>query len=188
MANCAGDVRINLGHIENHLADSQDSDFSVVEAIATSRRCGESNKVITAAEPGLHTRLRRMTYAKDNLDHPGHSAWHASCVFAAEIDRIPRGTEITVRTEGPIRLNHWDRGRIYPAEVARNVYATDGDLAFPRGARADLIVREVAPHEMALDLDSVVVHGRRFVVDTTGKASITETGRAWAPIAGPASL
>ena len=93
-----------------------------------------------------------------------------TCVMAAEIDRIPRGTEITVRTEGPIGLHHWDRGRIYPAEVARNVYATDGDLAFPRGARADLIVREVSPHEMALDLDSVVVNGRRFVVDTTGES------------------
>ena len=54
---------------------------------------------------------------------------------AAEIDRVARGTEIAVRTNEPIRLDRLDRGRIYPAEVARNVYATDGDLAFPRGAR-----------------------------------------------------
>lgn len=89
------------------------------------------------------------------------------CVNAAEIDRVPRGTEIVVRTTEPIRLTHWDQGRIYQAEVARTVRATDGDVAFPRGATAELIVRQVGPHEMALDLDSVVVNGRRFLVDTS---------------------
>ncbi len=84
---------------------------------------------------------------------------------AQEIDRLPRGTEITVRTEEPIRLHRYDSGRIYQAEVARNVYATDGDLAFPRGAPAELIVRRTEGDEMAVDLESVTANGRRFIVD-----------------------
>ena len=88
---------------------------------------------------------------------------------AAEVDKLPQGTEITVRTEESIKLHRWDSGRIYQAEVARNVYATDGDLAFPRGAPAELIVRQVGPDEMVVDLESVTANGRRFVMDATSQ-------------------
>ncbi len=113
-----------------------------------------------------------------------HAIWAVPAILltvqasigAAEVDKISRGTEISVRTIEPIRLNHWDRGRIYQAEVARNVYATDGDVAFPRGARAELIVRDLGHNEMVLDLDSVIVNGRRFVVDTSGPGVPIQTG------------
>ena len=52
---------------------------------------------------------------------------------AAEVDTLAPGTEVTVRTNEPIDISTWDRGRIYRGELARDLRATDGDVAFPRG-------------------------------------------------------
>jgi hypothetical protein len=95
----------------------------------------------------------------------------------ARADEIVPGTEITVRTDENISLDKWDRGRIYPATVDRDVFASDGDMIIPRGSPAELIVRQVGPHELALDLDSVVIRGRRFVVNAPGEA-VDAYGRA----------
>ena len=88
----------------------------------------------------------------------------------ARADEIVPGTEITVRTGESINLDKWDRGRIYPATVDRDVYASDGDLMVRRGSPAELIVRQVGSHEMALDLESITVNGRRYVVNAPGEA------------------
>ena len=85
--------------------------------------------------------------------------------FALRADVIERGTEIAVRTESPIRVSQWDRGRIYNARVARDVTARDGEVAIPRGATVELIVRRIGDNDLALDLESVTVNGRRYVVD-----------------------
>lgn len=90
--------------------------------------------------------------------------------FFARADEIASGTEITVHTDERIDLAKWDRGRIYPALVDRAVRATDGDLVIPRGSPAELIVREIGEHEFALDLESVSVNGRRYVVNALGEA------------------
>src|SRR5579884_1452417 len=74
------------------------------------------------------------------------------------------GTEIAVRPDAPIHVTSWDRGRIYPAHVARDVVARDGDVAIPRGASAELIVRQTGPDEFALDLESVTVNGQRYAL------------------------
>ena len=87
------------------------------------------------------------------------------CAYA---DTIVPGTQIEIRTDQPIELHTWDRGRIYPAQVARDVFARDGDVAIPRGSAAELIVREAGPNRMALDLESVTVNGRRYAMDTSG--------------------
>lgn len=88
----------------------------------------------------------------------------------ARADELAAGTDITVRTDESINLDHWDRGRIYPATVDRDVRARDGDLRIPRGSPAELIVRQIGPHEMALDLESVTINGRRYVVNAPGEA------------------
>ncbi len=88
--------------------------------------------------------------------------------LSASADTIVPGTEIQVRTEQPVELHTWDRGRIYPARVARDVYARDGDVAIPRGAYAELIVRQTGPNQMALDLESITVNGSRYALDTSG--------------------
>jgi hypothetical protein len=81
---------------------------------------------------------------------------------------IPPGTDIQVRTDNPITVSRWDRGRVYPAYVDHDVFNRDGDLAIPRGANCELMVRQVGPDQLALDLESVTVNGRRYVMDTSG--------------------
>lgn len=93
--------------------------------------------------------------------------------MTAEVDTVRRGTEITIRTDERIDVRDWDRGRIYRGEVARDVFATDGDVAFPRGAPAELIVRRGPNGDMIVDLESINVNGRRFMIDTTGEAYAT---------------
>lgn len=99
--------------------------------------------------------------------------WAAPAIFlgiqlCASAAFIPPGTQIQVRTDQPINVHIWDRGRIYPAHVAQNVYSPHGDLAIPAGSYAELIVRETGPDQMALDLESITVNGARYVMDTSG--------------------
>lgn len=85
--------------------------------------------------------------------------------MAQEVDRVPRGTQIVVRTDEPIVVNHWDRGRIYRGEIAQDVYATDGDLAFSRGTPVEMTVREEGDGDLVVDLESIITGRRRFLVD-----------------------
>ena len=85
----------------------------------------------------------------------------------AQVDVVPPGTEIEVRTNERIDIRNLDRGRIYRGEVARDVLGRDGALVFPRGAEAELMVRDVGNREMAIDLEAINVNGRRYLVDTS---------------------
>jgi hypothetical protein len=81
---------------------------------------------------------------------------------------VPRGSEIPVRPNEAVMVSKWDRGRIYPAQVADDVHARNGSVAIPRGSYAELIVRQVGPNQLVLDLQSVTVNGQRYVMDTEG--------------------
>ncbi|HLJ47522.1 MAG TPA: hypothetical protein VKU01_16015 [Bryobacteraceae bacterium] len=94
---------------------------------------------------------------------------------SAMADTITPGTEIQVRPDAQVDVSHWDRGRIYPAHVARDIHASDGDLAIPRGSEAELIVRQVGPSQYVLDLESITVNGRRYAMDTTEQHFDTRT-------------
>ncbi len=83
-------------------------------------------------------------------------------------DTIPPGAVVPVRPDQDIRVNRWDRGRIYSGHVAREVRARDGDIAIPAGSPAELIVRQIGPDQFTLDLESVTVNGQRYAMDTSG--------------------
>jgi hypothetical protein len=82
------------------------------------------------------------------------------------VDPIPAGTTIQVRTTEPIEAREVD-GRIYTGTVENDVRDTQGRLAIPAGATAELVVRRGPDDELVLDLDSVMVNGRRYGVDAT---------------------
>lgn len=90
----------------------------------------------------------------------GVSAW-------AQQDRIPSGTEITVRTNGRIVARNSNQGRIYSAVIDRDVQDRAGNVVIPRGSDAEMIIRSTSNRELQLDLESVNVNGRRYVVSTT---------------------
>src|SRR6266496_5549609 len=91
----------------------------------------------------------------------------------ADHDVVTAGTNISVRTNEPIDSRHANNSgdlRVYSAVVAQDVIDRDGQVAIPRGANAELVVRNVDRDEMTVDLDSVTVNGRRYVVASSDQA------------------
>ena len=114
---------------------------------------------------------------------------------AREVDTLAPGTQLLVRTDEPIHMREYDRGRIYRGELARDVYATDGDLAFSRGTPVELIVRDLGNGEMVVDMESIISNGRRFVVaasgteyDTHGRPGVGENRRTAKYVGGGAVI
>jgi hypothetical protein len=81
-------------------------------------------------------------------------------------ETIAAGTTIPVRTNDAIDAKNTGDGRVYSGIVANDVLDGDGRIAIPRGADVELMVRDIGHHTLALDIDSVVVHGRRYSVTT----------------------
>ncbi len=76
--------------------------------------------------------------------------------------------EVVVRTDSLINVQPWDGcGRIYRGHIALDVFWGAGDaVAIPKGSPVELTVRETGPGEMIVDIQSITVHGRRYVIDT----------------------
>jgi len=90
-------------------------------------------------------------------------------LFAApDREFVPPGTQIQVHIDRDVNVATWDRGRIYPARIDADVYSENRNVVIPRGANCELIVRQVGPSQMALDLESISVNGRRYVMDAAG--------------------
>lgn len=81
-------------------------------------------------------------------------------------NEIPVGTSIEVRTNDTIDIRDRSDGRVYTGVVTQDVRDANGQVAIPRGANAELAIRNVSDRDLALDLDSVTVNGRRYVVST----------------------
>jgi hypothetical protein len=85
---------------------------------------------------------------------------------------IPASAEIQVRVNENIDSSTATEGRTYSAEVNQDVKAEDGGVAIPRGAQADLVIREikeggtVTSPQLVLDLQSVRIDGRRYLIST----------------------
>jgi len=90
------------------------------------------------------------------------------CLFA-QVDRVPAGTEIVVRTTDSIDAKHPSDSRIYNATVDKDVTDRSGNVVIPRGSDAELIMRDVSDDDIVLDLESVNVNGRRYVVDAAAQ-------------------
>jgi hypothetical protein len=96
-------------------------------------------------------------------------------VAGAQSHTVPSGAEITVRTNETIDAKSSNDGRIYRGVVDRDVLDGSGRVMIPRGSDAELIVRNTSDKNLVLDLDSVTVNGRRYVVSTSNE-SVAGTG------------
>src|SRR5262245_14159794 len=83
--------------------------------------------------------------------------------------RIEPGTMIPIRTTEDINTSS-SNGGIFHGVVDRDVYGRNGVLVIPRGSEAELAVRRVSKKGLALDLDSVIVNGERYGVESTSAA------------------
>ena len=93
----------------------------------------------------------------------------ATTVAFAQVERVPAGTTVEIRTNEAIDLRDASDGRIFTGTVARDVLDQNGSIAIPGGAHAELIVRNIGRDERAVDLESVDVSGRRYVIDATSR-------------------
>jgi hypothetical protein len=101
--------------------------------------------------------------------------WGLGFPLQGQIDRVPAGTEIPVRTIDSIDARHPSDSRIYTATVERDVTDRSGRVVIPRGANAELIMRDSDDDQIVLDLEAVEVNGQRFAVDATSE-TVTATG------------
>ena len=79
---------------------------------------------------------------------------------------IPEGTDIKVRTDTTIPAKPATDTR-YDATISNDVMNNSGGVAIPRGSRAELVaVPTDDGKDTNLDLRSVTVDGRRYVLET----------------------
>ena len=81
-------------------------------------------------------------------------------------ETIVAGTTIPVRTNDTIDARDAGEGRVYSGVVDRDVLDNDNRIAIRRGSDVELMVRDLGHHTLALDLDAVVVEGKRYSVVT----------------------
>jgi hypothetical protein len=94
---------------------------------------------------------------------------------------VPAGGFVTIRAESDIVPNPASAGGLWPAVIVQDVVDEAGNVVIPRGTAAALAVRCVADGttytsaSYVLDLDSVRIGGRRYVVSTDAPAGSAGT-------------
>jgi hypothetical protein len=80
---------------------------------------------------------------------------------------LPAGTELAILTNERIDSRDVVEGQTFSAQVNEDVRNSDGSIAIPRGSDASLITRRVEGNgDLTLDVQSIVVGGRRYRVNT----------------------
>ena len=91
----------------------------------------------------------------------------------AQASTIGAGTTIAVRTNETIDAKKSD-GRVFSGVVNQDVMDANGNVAVPKGANAELIVKKISDRELLLDLESVTVNGQRYAVTSDATRQICE--------------
>jgi len=82
---------------------------------------------------------------------------------------LPSGTEIKVRTDSAIPAKPAPNSK-YTGSISNDVTDSSGNVVIPRGSRAKLVA-EANGDDTNLDLRSVNVNGKRYMLTTEDKAS-----------------
>jgi hypothetical protein len=87
----------------------------------------------------------------------------------ARMERVvlPAGTELGLTTNQRIDSRDVVPGQTFSAQIAQDIRDSDGSIAIPRGSDASLVTRRLDPNgDITLDVESIVVAGRRYRVST----------------------
>jgi hypothetical protein len=80
---------------------------------------------------------------------------------------LPAGTELAIMTNERIDSRDVVDGQTFAAQINEDIRNSDGSIAIPRGSDANLITRRVEGNgDLTLDVQSIVVAGRRYRVST----------------------
>ena len=117
----------------------------------------------------VNNNRREDTYAQQRL---ANNANRDDTRHQGDWTILPVGTSISVRTDQDIDSQNAAEGRTFPGSIVQDVADSNGNIVIPRGTPAMLIVRRMteggtlSSGSYVLDLDSVQVNGRRYVVET----------------------
>jgi hypothetical protein len=87
-------------------------------------------------------------------------------LYAQPSNVIPAGTSVAIRTNENITASQAQPGYTYSAEISQDVMDPNGRVLIPRGAPARLEVVSTGDNNMALALQSIIVNGRTYMVET----------------------
>jgi hypothetical protein len=131
----------------------------------------------TAQAPGQPGARRLRERSHEDHYHPEQAA------ITTKTYDLPVGTELPVRVEETIDSGQAAEGQTYAAEVTKDVLDARGDVVIPSGANAQIVIRSAAKggrirgsSDLALDLASVSVGGRRYQLSTTDLVQRGKTG------------
>src|SRR2546430_5256885 len=85
---------------------------------------------------------------------------------------IPAGAGVSVRTSEAIDARNASEAQTYSAIVVDDMKRSSGEILVPKNSDAQLVIRKVATGgttgspELTLDLNSITVNGRRYIVST----------------------
>jgi hypothetical protein len=109
----------------------------------------------------------------DDVEHERH--YHPTqAQIRTKTYVLPIGSRVPVRTEETIDSGTAAEGQTYAAEIADDVPDANGDTVVPRGANAQVIIRSATKgnrfhgqSDLVLDLQSISVGGKEYLVSTT---------------------
>jgi hypothetical protein len=98
------------------------------------------------------------------------------------LEMLPTGTELAVRTVAEIDSRAGIANQTFPALVEYDVVGDSSNVIVPQGSSVELVVRRISSGgttgspEMMLDIKSITVGGRRYLVSTTDLREGSATG------------
>ena len=95
---------------------------------------------------------------------------------------LPSGSEISVRTNEAIDSGTAAEGQTFDAQVTRDAKDANGDVVIPRGSSALVVIKSASKggrfhgaSDLVLDLQSVIINGRPYSIDT---ADVSQKGKS----------
>jgi hypothetical protein len=120
-----------------------------------------------AAEPDSH----------ENHYHPERAA------IQTKTYTVPAGTEVSVRTEETIDSSTAAEGQTYAGEVTGDVLDADRAVVIPHGSNAQIMIKSASKggrirgaSDLVLDLQSVSIGGKQYLLSTTDLATSGRDG------------
>jgi hypothetical protein len=139
----------------------------------------EVAKRATRQQPGPDQRKTLSAAAEQKSQQP---APMPAPVVTTKTYELPSGSEISVRTNEAIDSGTATEGQSFDAQVTRDAKDGNGDIVIPRGSRARIVIKSASKggrfrgaSDLILDLQSVVINGRPYAVDT---AEISQKGKS----------
>lgn len=120
-----------------------------------------------APRPGFSSRAASDS-GHEHHYHPSRAEIHTKTYV------VPDGTKVSVRTEDAIDSTTAVEGQTYAAEITDNVLDANGDVVIPHGSNAQIVIRSASKggrirgaSDLVLDLQSISVEGKEYLVSTT---------------------